>query len=449
MPDLVTLLAAAVFLAFAFHQTVANGWAGADPGHRSITGFAACMGASLLFSAHVVVGVLHRLGPVDAPLMIFTHELRICAQSLILFLALSLKVPVPPVRSVRRQLRLTLAVAVVAAVILLTADTRAEHGLLVASGGRGWLLAAYNVLFATYGSWCLLVLIRELTHHTRRLEPGPLRTGLRLMVLAAVVGTLWTLWVLTFLPANLTRGLQDPREETGAGILGLVTAVLATAGATATLWGDRWTALRQGPLGMPRRSLVAYRSHRSLEPLWSALHDELPQIALNPSPAHRLPGLRRAEFALYRRVIEIRDGHLALRPYFPRDLSDWPDWSDRPDRPDRSLDGTDGTDRTSGTDGGAGERAILEAAMIAAALENKRVGRPQSDTGPRGHAPQPVPGTVDAEVAWLLQVAAAFTTSPAVAVIRDRARTAGGGPAARRKRRREAATRSPGTAPGR
>ncbi|WP_416983820.1 DUF6545 domain-containing protein [Streptomyces sp. T028] len=49
----------------------------------------------------------------------------------------------------------------------------------------------------------------------------------------------------------------------------------------------------------------------------------MPEIALNPDAARRRPGLRGAEFALYRRVIGIRDGSLALRPYQEPESLSW------------------------------------------------------------------------------------------------------------------------------
>ncbi|MEU3985167.1 MAB_1171c family putative transporter [Streptomyces sp. NPDC026672] len=398
MTDTGTLLAAALFLAFAAHRAVTV-WRGADTAQRYIAGFAGCMGTAMLFRAPVVVSALHHVPPLDTVIMLITHELKTCAHALLLFVALSLKPRGPARGSVRRQTALAITVLLASGAILLAAGVRVESGLAAAPEDRRWLLASYNVLFAAYGSWCLLVLVRELLGHARQVTAGALRTGLRLMTLAALVGTVWTLWVLTYVPTNLTQGYQLPSEDGVCGALGALTAVLAVAGATAT-W---WAALPEGPLGAPGRWLFAYRTHRALEPLWTALRTELPQIALDPFDAGRRPPLRRAEFALYRRVIEIRDGHLALRPYIPTDVPGW-------------AAGT--------TDRGADHRAVLEAAIIAAALESKRAGH--RHTGPHLPDPQPHPvaGTLAAEAAWLLQVTTAFVSSPTVAAVRHRARTA-------------------------
>ncbi|MGW5332225.1 MAB_1171c family putative transporter [Streptomyces bauhiniae] len=102
------------------------------------------------------------------------------------------------------------------------------------------------------------------------------------------------------------------------------------------------------------------RRYRRLRPLWLALYQAEPAIALEP------PGLLRAvadlptRLRLYRRVIEIRDGLLAVRPYRPT---------------------------TQGPEDGRDHHA-REALQIAAALRARAAGeRPRSDSfaAPGGH----------------------------------------------------------------
>ncbi|GAA1909692.1 MAB_1171c family putative transporter [Streptantibioticus ferralitis] len=79
-----------------------------------------------------------------------------------------------------------------------------------------------------------------------------------------------------------------------------------------------WTVPSWGPrLSAAARWLESYRSYRRLRPLWWALYRAVPAIALDPPPSPLLDLLppRDLEYRLYRRVIEIRDGQLALRPY--------------------------------------------------------------------------------------------------------------------------------------
>ncbi|MCQ4040694.1 MAB_1171c family putative transporter [Streptantibioticus rubrisoli] len=79
-----------------------------------------------------------------------------------------------------------------------------------------------------------------------------------------------------------------------------------------------WTVPSWGPrLSAAARWLRSYRAYRRLRPLWWALYRSVPTIALDPPPSRLLDRLppRDLEYRLYRRVIEIRDAQLALRPY--------------------------------------------------------------------------------------------------------------------------------------
>ena len=62
-----------------------------------------------------------------------------------------------------------------------------------------------------------------------------------------------------------------------------------------------------------------YRRYRRLGPLWSALYQAEPAIALQPPGLLQGNTLFPTRLQLYRRVIEIRDGLLAIRPYLPVD----------------------------------------------------------------------------------------------------------------------------------
>lgn len=398
MADLSSFFAAAFFLVFGIHRLAITRRAWADSAQRYVSGFALCLGSALLFNSPTIVSALSTDARLDNLVMLITHDLKMAGFAFLVLVAYALKSPTAAPRAVHRQMWAAGAVLTASAVLFLVADPVTVGDELTVSDGHRWALASYNALFALYGSFCLVVLVRELADHVGRTAPGLLRTGLRLMLLAAAVGAVWTLWALDDVIADLRDGSQGVGEDVMSSALGAVTAALATGGATTALW--------VGALGAPMRWLRAYRRYRALEPLWSALHRELPQIALDPSATERRPGLRRAEFALYRRVIEIRDGHLALRPYFESGVPRW-----TPETDDQSRD----------------QQAVLEAATIAAALENKRAGRLSEGTraglpAHPGHTPPTVPGTVEAEAAWLLKVTAAFTSSPAVADVRRRAR---------------------------
>jgi hypothetical protein len=131
-----------------------------------------------------------------------------------------------------------------------------------------------------------------------------------------------------------------------------------------------------------------YRQYRRLGPLWRDLYRADPAIALDPPAVPDLLTLRNLRLRLYRRVIEIRDGLLALRPY--RDPAVAAMARDR-----ATEAGLAGQDR----------EAAIEAATIAAALRAKAAGPPPAET-----ADTPVTGGDDlaAETDFLSLVALAY-----------------------------------------
>jgi hypothetical protein len=161
---------------------------------------------------------------------------------------------------------------------------------------------------------------------------------------------------------------------------------LAVVGGAIPLWGPWYDSLT---------------AHRQLYPLWTALSCAHPEILLDQSRAVRaqrwLPW--RIHYVLYRRVIEIRDGWLALRPYLPA----------------TAMEGDQVPEPAPATDLARATRAARD---LDAALRAEQSGRaPQR---------QPVPSLVAGgqdlteELAWLTKVAAAFTALRQAALL-DRA----------------------------
>lgn len=135
------------------------------------------------------------------------------------------------------------------------------------------------------------------------------------------------------------------------------------------------------PTGRRARSVwSAYRSLLALRPLWKAMRDAFPEVILfTPRRAAiELAGVDDVHLRLYRRVIEIRDGMLALRAYLPED-------------PPAAADPAQG-----------------EATAIALALARKQRGEPPVER-PGGW--QPVGPEMADEVAWLSRVSRARVTA--------------------------------------
>jgi hypothetical protein len=136
----------------------------------------------------------------------------------------------------------------------------------------------------------------------------------------------------------------------------------------------------------------AYRSLVALRPLWKAMRDAFPEIILfTPRRAViELAGVDDVHLRLYRRVIEIRDGMLALRDFLP------------PHAPP------------------AGDPAVAEAEAIALALRRReRRAPPFERTGAWARIG---PDMAD-EVAWLREVSAAFRKLDLTALSEDLAPT--------------------------
>ena len=132
--------------------------------------------------------------------------------------------------------------------------------------------------------------------------------------------------------------------------------------------------------------MSTYRAHRKLYLLWSDLREITPEIALDPASSefHDRLRLRDLDFRLYRRVIEIRDGRLALRPFLDADVA-------RQAREDALRGGLDDRDL----------EAAVEARVLATGIENARQLRLPDDVLAASQH-----GGTDfmSEVDWLLRV---------------------------------------------
>jgi hypothetical protein len=158
-----------------------------------------------------------------------------------------------------------------------------------------------------------------------------------------------------------------------ASLFSALGIVIVSFGLTMPSWGEHVSAVAQW-----RRN---YRSYRALYPLWHSLYESSPGIALEPPTADgqdkRWSDLH---YRLHRRVIEIRDGWRALRPYM-----------DRGDAPGQDAD-----------------QATVEASKIRQALAAKSAGTAPGEDRDGGAFADYDAKTFSAEVAWLTQVSTAY-----------------------------------------
>ncbi|MHB9857099.1 MAB_1171c family putative transporter [Streptomyces sp. YIM S03343] len=374
---------------------------------RCLCRFGFCMAAAMVLLAAPTTD-LEGLWPWFPRLThLLGREMEMAALTFLPLAVIEIGLPRPRLLTGRLHIGVTLAATALYAVLFLSSGVRTRHGSLLAEGTGAVLLASCDTVFTGYSLWCLAVFLVPVHRFTRGLGPGVLRTGLRLITASATVGLLWALWGVS----SIVIMAADHRQ--GAGLhpvgqaLGLCCLVLGVLGGTAAGWVSVTTAVG--------RRLWAYRTYRALEPLWSALWAVSPGTALDVGwPTVRLFSLHRSEFALYRRVIEIRDGYLELRSFVPPDA--------------RALSAA-ALDRFPVPP--ACRAAMAEAAVIAAALESARIGAvgpggPDVPGGPGDPGDQdvalayPADCSVEEEAAWLVQVAEALTVAGLVEHMRHR-----------------------------
>jgi hypothetical protein len=380
--------------------------------HRRASGFALCLGAGSALVAPTTVAALRHLQPYPGLGVLLGDDTTLLAVYFLGAFALALR-DGPRARVVRTFGPGSAAAAVLVANALLFAvagGDRVQSGYLDSTTART-AIAMYDSVFMLYCFWGTGVFLVCCTRYAAQVGPGMLRTGLHLCSAAAVAGFLWAGWTVSDIVAVLRTGEQTVPEDTTAAVLGSVCAVLALSGATVATWAERMSAWTHW--------WRSYRAMRRLGPLWRAAHDAVPQVVLGRGG--RLAGAlpRDARFALYRRVIEIRDAQLALRRYCPP-----PELMAQLARagsgPDFVLDDQPPA---------IAEAADLAVAMVAAGLGRVFGGgaRPPragqgAGAGQAAGTPRGGRGDLDAETAWLIEVCDAFARSPEVDRIRRRAR---------------------------
>jgi hypothetical protein len=308
-----------------------------------------------------------------------------CGQAFLVFISNRLRKAWPMVR--RRALAFGMA-AVFMVVLFHGAPTDVPILRPEALSARG-PGAAYLALYAGYIGFSAADITRLVWRYARWTDGDFLRLGLQLISAGGIVSLAYATAKVVF---AMLRTYKIPSllpvEIAVVSPLMVAAGTLFTVGLILPSWGSRVP-------GLPRLvgRLASLRNYRLLRPLWTAVVQSAPEIALTGSP----PGLRAR---LYRRVIEINDGLLLLRPY--RD----PAIRERV------------TARAGGVLDDVALEAVAEAATIAVALRAKRRGEHKGGPGPASHGSTiPREGDLDREVHRLRLIAQAFVHSPVVAAV--------------------------------
>ncbi len=221
--------------------------------------------------------------------------------------------------------------------------------------GTSLVVLSYRLIFLAYLGFALLNISYLCRRYSLMAGRAALRSGLRLVAVGAALSFVYVCFQGILALAIWSGINQRPKAlwtlPTAGGLLAV--AIL--------LIGSAVPALGTHLVPRFRRWVSHYRSFRRLQPLWYAIHGACPDIALTP-PSSRwydLFDVRDLDFRLYRRVVEIRDGYLALRI-----------WGD-PGVGERAR-------RISHESGSSGDMsAVVEAAILSSAIYRKQRGLPR------------------------------------------------------------------------
>lgn len=214
-------------------------------------------------------------------------------------------------------------------------------------------VAEYWLLFLLNLCGTLLAMARQCWQLAQLSERVPLRRGLQLISAGGVLGAAYFLHWGGYLLIR-RRGGELPlparvaaRTTAIAAVSSVVAGSVLPAISPALTEGRFLTALRR------------YTALRRLFPLWQSVCSAVPEIALD-APTDAWSDARDVhdlEHRHYRRVIEIRDGWLALRPFM-------------------SADSRERARESAARAGIVGDQlqATVEAAELAAAIQRKRAG---------------------------------------------------------------------------
>lgn len=338
----------------------------------------------------LVTGIVFR--PLDAFIGIPNLTKLLVHGSMILFSAYVLRLLVfwryPDVQArMRARIPLLLgylAVGAMTSLILLAPihDAYTIHFWKSFAGQRYmfWYLATFLISFG--------VALLEIGRHSRRYANDAvhspwLRQGLRVTEIGAYIALGYCLCRGIYLLALQADVRIEPLVDLAIPFVCLG-QTLCFVGLTMPSWGPRLTSrkVRRGQL----------RSYRSLHPLWFALYQAFPAIAPHShAKARDNQGVvGDLDYLLYRRMIEIRDGLLVLRPYLG------------PQENDTDLDMV--------TEDSLHRRSAVEAQRIHRGLIAML--RDERSNSPAGMIESPGADTATDELAWLVAVSRAFAQLP-------------------------------------
>lgn len=280
-----------------------------------------------------------------------------------------------------RHVVLAVVLTVMTALFLQAPIESASADFLSTYAGSPWI-AAYLSVYLFYVGYSLFDIGSLSARYSRQARSAPLHLGLQLVAIGSFIGLIYPVEKTAYVLARLVTPDVPNFEAPISTAVIAVSVLLVVTGLTLPSWGAKAVVLWD--------AMVSYRLHRAMQPLWAALSQAYPEIVVDP--------LRRRPYrqSLHRRVIEVRDGLLALRPFHqPVDAVDG-----------LTADGHREDHRHHRGHGRDRHRAWADAMAVHAALARKQANRPVGGNA----AIIAAPATVDllAEGRQLAMVSRAF-----------------------------------------
>ncbi|SEF94371.1 hypothetical protein SAMN05444920_1011078 [Nonomuraea solani] len=162
----------------------------------------------------------------------------------------------------------------------------------------------YMLVFVAMTTLACVDIALSTWRYGRHTASGALRLSVRLVSAAALFGIAYCLYKALYVAGRLLGHTPADGENAVSTPLALTAVILGATGlALPKLGAAAETA---------RKRLACLRAYRRLRPLWSDLHAAMPEIALHRPRTREPLAILDIEYRLYRRVIEINDGLLAL-----------------------------------------------------------------------------------------------------------------------------------------
>lgn len=246
--------------------------------------------------------------------------------------------------------------------------------------------ALYLLLYISYLGFAVVDFLAQAVRQAKTTRRSSVRVGLRMAAAGCGFALVYVVYKVTRLvDLGLGLGLIDSHSQCSSLVGRCLFSVTAPALAVLLICLGLTLPAVVYPISQARRRRWEVRSFEALGILWQDLSAAMPDIVLSSAGTEDVSN--DSDFLLQRRVIEISDGILALRPYRSR-------------RVQETVQGT----IDAGTERGA---AAIEAAVVKAALVALKAGRFADDVAPPS-AGAACRKDLRADTEWLLRVAHAY-----------------------------------------